>query len=271
MKLVGVVSALIVWLAAPRAAHAQGIEPVCEASYVGGQRAYKLKHDLLAGREQLLVCARACPDQLRASCGRWLGEIERALPSIVVKAKDAAGHDVLDVTIEIDGKPPPGYTDGAAIDLNPGEHAVRVERAGRPAVEDTVLVQAGEKLRVVEVWLEPRAVGSRRPVPVAAFVLAGVSAVSLASFGVFSIWTTVEYDSTSSCNGRCAPSSRDSSFTTKTVLADASLGVAAASFVAASVVYLARPIAKDTTAPTAGLMGPWAMAHGAGVGWVMRF
>ena len=174
------------------AAHAEDMA-ACQDSYVAGQRHYKLEHDFLGAREQLLLCAKTCPDELRASCGQWLTEIGRELPSIVVKAKDGGGHDVLDAVIEVDGKAASGALDGTPIDLNPGEHTIRVLRPRRPAAQETVVLHPGERLRVVEVWTEPReaiSVPMHRPIPLGAFILAGVSAASLASFGVFAAWTT---------------------------------------------------------------------------------
>jgi hypothetical protein len=263
---------LLAFLAATGVARAED-DAACQASYVAGQRRYKLDHDLLGGREQLLICAKTCPDELRASCGKWLSEIDAELPSIVVKAKDADGRDELDGSVEIDGKIVFGYITGTPIECNPGEHTVRVLRPHHAPAGEAVLLHAGEKLRVVDVWTEPRrapVVVTRRPIPVASYVLAGVGAAALTSFGVFAIWTTVEYDQSNGCKETCPASSRDTSFTTKTVIADASLGVAAASLVTATVFFLTRPIVTERVVPKA-LVVPWAAPGGGGVAWSTRF
>jgi hypothetical protein len=262
---------LIALLLRPAGARAED-DTACQAAYVAGQRRYKLDHDLLGGRAELLTCAKACPDELRASCGVWLREIETELPSIVVRAKDSAGHDVLDGSLEIDGKAVPGYLDGTPIELNPGEHTLRVLRPNHPATGESVLLHAGEKLRVVDVWTEPqttRVAVTRRPIPLASIVFAGVGAAALASFGAFAIWTTVEYDATSSCHP-CNPSTRDPSFTAKTVIADVSLGVAGASLIAATAFFLARPTVTEQ-APKTGIVTPWATRGGGGVAWSASF
>jgi hypothetical protein len=244
-------------------------EAACRQSYIAGQRRYKLEHDLLGGREQLLVCARTCPDALRASCGRWLQEIEGELPSIVVTPKDRTGRDVLDATIAVDGAPLVGHTEGTPIDLNPGEHRVEVDRKGFLPAQETVVVAAGEKLRVVEVWTEPRAIEPvvaevrRRPVPLASAVLAGAGVLFLASFGVFAAWTTVEYDQTGSCAPACPASSRDPSFTAKTVIADTSLAAGGAALIAAGIFYLVRPDVVSRS--------PAARIHPSAGGVVVRF
>jgi hypothetical protein len=225
-------------------------DATCQTSYVNGQRLYKLSHDLIGGRSELLVCAKTCPDELRESCGKWLREIDTELPSVVVKAKDANDHDVSDIAMIVDGKALTNYVEGTPIELNPGAHTIRVVRGTRPPVEQRVVLTSGEKLRVIELWTEPRAVDqftsrTRRPVPSTSLVLFGVGAVGLASFGVFSIWTSAEYGKTSACDPNCAPANRDSSFATKTIIGDISLGVGAAALVGGAIFYLARPTVTD--------------------------
>jgi hypothetical protein len=225
-------------------------DTACQDSYVSGQRLYKLSHDLIGGRSQLLICAKTCPDELRESCGKWLQDIDQEVPSIVVKAKDGRDRDVADVSLVIDDKPVEGYVEGTPIELNPGAHTIRAIRGSHAPVEQRIVLSAGEKLRVVEIWTEPRVVDqfttrTRRPIPTVSFALFGLGAVSLASFGVFSIWTTAEYSKTGSCTPNCATSDRDSAFGTKTILADVSLGLGAAAFVGAGIFYLARPTVTE--------------------------
>src|SRR5689334_1629686 len=45
-------------------------------------------------RQALLVCSReSCPDVVRHDCQRWLGEVERSTPTVVISARDAEGRD----------------------------------------------------------------------------------------------------------------------------------------------------------------------------------
>ena len=235
-----VVALALVFVVSP--AIAQEDDAACQASYVAGQKKYKLEHDLLAGRAQLLVCAQACPDQLRASCGTWLKEIDAALPSIVISARDARGRARSDVTVDVDGAPV-SWTAGQPIEVNPGTHAVRVHARER-TFDQTIVVSAGEKLKTVDVVTEQAPVEitrTTRPVPVAAWVLAGVGAVAFASFATFGLWTTLEYVNTSGCSPSCDPSKRDDAFQAKTIAADISLGVAVATLASSLVVFLTRP------------------------------
>lgn len=218
-------------------------EAACQTSYVAGQKRFKLEHDLLGGREQLLVCATTCPDELRASCGKWLKEIEAELPSIVISARDAHGRERADVTVDVDGAPMTTWRAGQAIEVNPGTHAIRVHARER-TFDQNVVVSAGEKLKTIDVVTEAPIVEitrTTRPVPLAAWVLAGVGAAALASFATFGIWTTLDYLKTSGCTPSCDPSKRDDAFQAKTVAADVSLGVMVTTLASALVVYLTRP------------------------------
>jgi len=253
----------IVVLAA-RAARAED-DAACQEAYVAGQRHYKLDHDLVTARGELLTCAKTCPDELRASCGRWLEDLAREIPSIVVRARDAQGRDVA-ATVDLDHRAIEGYVDGQPIELNAGPHELTIHRAGRPDVAEAIVVTAGQKLRVIDVWTEPRAMPAfvvRRPVPTATWVLLATSGVALASFGVFATWTTIEFSKTSACSPTCAPSAKDDGFDAKAAVADVSLGVAATAFLAAGVFYLTRPTIRVEQRVSA---APWLVARGAGFG-----
>ncbi|HEY1955494.1 MAG TPA: hypothetical protein VGH28_07775 [Polyangiaceae bacterium] len=255
-------AALALVLLAPCGARAED-DAACQRAYVAGQRLYKLDHDFLGARAELLVCAKTCPDELRDSCGRWLEEIARDVPSIVVRALDKRGHDVPDARVDVDGRAIAVYVEGQPIELNAGRHELTVHR-GAAATRETIVLAAGEKLRVVDVWTEPREATTfvvRRPVPAASWALLAIGAVGLASFGVFATWTTAEFSDTSACTPNCSPASKDASFDTKTAIADVSLGVGLAALVAAGIVYLARPTLRVERRVTA---APWVLPGGAG-------
>jgi hypothetical protein len=65
-------------------------------------------HKLVAAREQLRVCAQSmCPTLVRTDCASWLADVEKALPTVVVTAKDEAGRDLYDVKVSANGRPSP--------------------------------------------------------------------------------------------------------------------------------------------------------------------
>jgi hypothetical protein len=229
---------------AASAARAQENDDACQRSYVAGQRHYKLDHDLISARAELLVCAKTCPDELRVSCGRWLEEIAREMPSIVVRVLDARGHDVPNVQIDLDHWPVDHYVEGLPLELNAGTHSLTVRREGHPSATQSIVVNAGEKLRVIDVWTAPREASTwivRRPIPSVTWGLLTLSGVALATFGIFASWTTVEFSATSTCAPNCSAANKDSAFDAKAAVADVSLGVAALALVGAGIFYLARP------------------------------
>jgi len=106
--------------------------------------------ELREARTRLITCAAAsCPRQVRADCTRWLGEVELAVPSVVIQAREADGTDVLDVTLTIDGVPQKRPLDGLAISLDPGKHVFRIDAPGREPLTQTAAIREGEKSRVV--------------------------------------------------------------------------------------------------------------------------
>jgi len=121
------------------------------------------KH-LVAAREQLLVCARAtCPGVVQRDCATWLAEVETATPTVVLAVKDSAGADVIAARVELDGKPFLEQLAGAAVAIDPGVHALRVVAASG-VVEQQLVIREGEKNRLVELALPPRA-APEPPVP----------------------------------------------------------------------------------------------------------
>src|SRR5580765_5052723 len=94
------VLALAVVVASPSVGVAAGSNDDKKACIASSEKAQQLRADgkLLASRQELLVCARdVCPGVVRKDCAKWLGELEDALPSIVLGAKDGKGHDLEDV------------------------------------------------------------------------------------------------------------------------------------------------------------------------------
>ncbi|MGD0527071.1 MAG: hypothetical protein ABSE49_18145 [Polyangiaceae bacterium] len=178
----------------------------CIDASTAGQTLRQQGH-LLEARSQMIACARdACPGVVRAHCVRWLGEIDNRIPSIVVRGQDAAGKDLVDARVVIDGKP--GKMDGLAVPLDPGEHVVAVEsRAGRK--EERVILIEGEASRLVML----RVGGKVRPPPVAtspqgtrvplgAWILGGAG---IAALGVGTYFGIAANNQLQYLNSHCSP------------------------------------------------------------------
>lgn len=173
--------------------------------------------ELRQARAQLITCsASLCPRAVRVDCARWLAEVESALPSVVIQARDAAGADVVDVTVSIDGVIQQRTLDGLALPLDPGTRVFRFEAPGRDTTQQTLAIREGEKNRVVPVVLIRT--GAQRPaarvplavveqerhgIPLGAWVLGGAGVVAVGA-GV-ALWAR-GLSERSDLRGECASS-----------------------------------------------------------------
>lgn len=112
-----------------------------------------------AARTELVACGReACSATIRRDCMRWLVEVNEASPSIVVRARDEKNNDISSVRLIVDGETLSETIDGKSIFVDPGPHTIRGElmtgsRVARPearAAEERVIIQTGEKNRLIE-------------------------------------------------------------------------------------------------------------------------
>ncbi len=126
-------------------------------------------HKLVEARDQFRVCARAeCPAVVRADCTSWVVEVETALPTVVITAKNEAGRDLFDVDVSAEGQPLVSKLDGQAVPMNPGIHAMKFETADGASLEQKIVVKEGVKNQDVAVILHTRkspagAVGATLP------------------------------------------------------------------------------------------------------------
>ncbi len=215
----------------------------CLDSYAESQRLRK-SGQLVAARRALLVCSQAsCPEVVKTDCLPWLGEVEQALPSIVVVAKDQAGVDTLAVQVTIDGTVVAETLDGRPMVLDPGAHKLRFDHGTAPAIEQTIVVQQGVKNRPVEVSFAPDSPPTTtapppppakppdRGTPVVGYIIGGVGVLALGSFAVFGLMGKAEadeYDDTCAPTKTCDEDEVDGT-RTKLLVADVSLvvGIAA--------------------------------------------
>jgi len=220
--------------------------------------------DLLRARQRFAQCAASsCPAVVRRDCGGWLDEVSRQVPSVVLGARDAQGHDVLDALASVDGAVVQRRLDGSPIELNPGPHVVRVEIAGSPPVTIDVVLRAGEKNRPLVATLAPQPPAPGAPAPAAAvaphpaptlalspspeqppprhhgipagtWILGGVGVAALSVFGTFAVLGKTDADGLrNTCAPGCSPGAV-SALRTKLVVADVALGVAVVSLAAAT-------------------------------------
>jgi hypothetical protein len=201
---------------------------------------------LLEARKALQLCTREdCPGLVRNDCGNWLGEVERALPSVIVQAT-GDGQQLTDVTVTMDGDIVKNGLDGKAIDVDPGTHKFRYEASGFPPIETTVVVSEGEHYRPLIVafrrpFVAPVPVRTQRPVPLAVWILGGASVLAAGSFAA---WAIAGNQRKTELERQCAPfcsSSDVDGVQHRYLAADISLGVGVVALGAASLLYVTRP------------------------------
>jgi hypothetical protein len=131
--------------------------------------------DLRATRAQLLVCSAAsCPADIRNECIRRMGEVNVAMPTIVFDAKDAAGHNVLGVTVKMDGELLAQRLEGTALSIDPGQHTFTFEVPGHPTLARELLILEGEKDRRERITFET--IGKAPPARAPGADVSGVAA-----------------------------------------------------------------------------------------------
>jgi hypothetical protein len=147
---------VVLLLASARArADEEVTKQACAASYASTQE-HRLAGRLRRALESARTCARrTCPAVVRDECAKWVTEIRDAIPSVVVTARGVDGRDVTDVRTFVDGELVATELRGRAIDLDPGERALRFEHGDRPPQHQTVVVAEGTKNRRVEVSFAP--------------------------------------------------------------------------------------------------------------------
>jgi hypothetical protein len=218
----------------------------CLAASDNGQKERDNGH-LLEARKQLLLCSRdVCPRVVRSDCGKWAGDVQDRLPTIIFGARDGHGADLVDVTVEMDGNQVATKLDGRAIPVDPGEHHLRFTHEGADPIEQTAVVREREKGRtiVVEFGGAPKSEETAPAPPPAKgpsllpWIIGGVGVVGMGSFVYFGISGSTD---ASNLRNTCAPHCSDASVSDvkqKLLIADISLGVGVVSLGVAGALLL---------------------------------
>lgn len=118
---------------------------------------------LRAARDSFLACAAAeCPSLVRQDCSTWVEEVAAETPSVVLAARDAAGHDLTRVRVFANDALLAPALDGRTYPLDPGPYRFRFEREDGSAAFVDVVLRTRETARHVEVTFLPA--GGRAPV-----------------------------------------------------------------------------------------------------------
>jgi hypothetical protein len=262
----GKVLAALPLLALPllAAGTALAAEEPCRVAYVETQRLQRAAQ-LRAARRAAVACGQdECSTTVRAHCSEWLAGIERALPTLLIDARDASGEAVVGVRVQANDELLSEGWDGRALELDPGEYTLRFS-AGERVVERRTVVREGDKYHRILVQFDAAPSASLPPAappdtapgapPLASYVLGGLG---LAGLTVFTVLGVSGYTSERRLREHCAsacPRQDVDSVRLRYRLADAALGVGAASSVAAAVFWLWAPGGEERGQPRLAL-GP---------------
>ncbi len=266
---VAVAAPLVFPLLLATVARADDTVQACIDASTQGQTLRQQGH-LLSARDQMITCASdGCPKVVRSHCARWLGELDDRIPSIIVRAQDATGTDIVDAHVLIDGKAV--KVDGRALPLDPGEHVVSLDSDGLHKEERVILIE-GEASRLVELRLAPAAPASKpveiapatsasTRVPTAAWILGGVGLVALGGATYFGFAAKGQLDD---LNTSCTPHCADSQTQTgrhDALAFDLLVGVGGVAIGAALVWALAFPTNVEIEPVSRGALASWTLRY----------
>jgi hypothetical protein len=248
------------------------------------EKAQSLRDDrkLLKAREQFLACARdVCPAAVKKDCADQVAELVKRMPSVVFRAKDKNGQDLVAVKVSADGDVVTQQLDGRSISLDPGVHTFRFEAEGNEPLEQKIVLAEGEHDRAVTAnfgkgGIEGAGGGSlaappaKKGAPIAAFVVGGVGLVSMGVAPIFyamGLGQKSDDEAPTGCKntGGCSQSEIDS-IRTKLIVGDVFMFAGAAIFTTGLVWAIVHYASgnKEASAPVATVdVTPTAYGRGA--------
>ena len=232
-------------------------------------RMLRLDEQWPEAREAMSRCAdEACPVAIRTDCSDWLDELSQMIPTllVVVERDDDGKHPV---RLELDGRVLDLPEQLGPIEVMPGRHRLKFMLVSYPSVEQEIVLEKGEKNRVVRVRFArepkplpaPAAAPARapprasRPIPVATYLLAGGAVAAFASSG----WLlTSTLSSLSAARANCAPTCKSSDredIEARLLVADAIAGAGVVLTGLAVYTFVKRPVILETGASLAPKIG----------------
>ena len=202
-------------------ARADDGKQACIASHARGQE-LRLAGKWVAAAKDFRACsATTCPAAVTQDCLRWQDELRPLTPSVVIAATAPDGTDTVDVRLIVDGVSMGDRLPTISVDLDPGEHTLRLEHPTWGHVEERIVVREREKDRKVafEFPSRSRAIAESPPPPPAektstfGIAMLGVGGAAIATGAVFGVLGRIREDELagSPCgrNGTCATADVD--------------------------------------------------------------
>lgn len=218
---------------------------------------------LVHARELARTCTSlVCPGLVISDCARWLNDLDQRIPSVVFEVR-VDGQPNLTAIVVADGKRVEEWTRGESLRLDPGEHQFRFELAPHQPIIQNILLAEGMRYRIIAADFKtqvaptpaaPPAAGATppavtavepppmtRPTPIIVYPLLGLGAAGIVGFSVLGL---VGNSKKSDLENTCQPDCTDSAvkpMKTTYLVGDISLGIGAASLIAAGIMYFTRP------------------------------
>lgn len=245
----------------------------CIAAHASGQREVKAGRLTLAS-QLFTSCGSdsSCPEQLRAECTELLEKARTATPTVILAVLDERGGDVSQVKVYSADELIADGLDGRTVALDPGKHHLRFVLPWGEVLSADVLIREGEKNRLVQVRVEPKAKQEPSPspvapaavpaprvppppparssTPVAAWTATGVAVVGAGIFGTFAFLGSRSKADIDECAPRCPRSlegTRDD-LERSYLVADIGLGAAVVSGIVAVVLFASHGPSDQATA-----------------------
>jgi hypothetical protein len=142
---------------------------------------------LSEARRKFESCATSdCPKLVQKDCKVLGRAVEEAIPTLNLTVLEHHGQALAAFSVEVDGTALPPEASHRPIAVDPGNHRIRVLVSGRQAADVVIPVRKEEKNQSAVIQLtEPDTAASKART--AGYVLAGVGAAGLLSFGIFGI------------------------------------------------------------------------------------
>jgi hypothetical protein len=242
----------------------------CAAAYEKAQEE-RQGAQLRAAREQLQICSNAsCPLVVRNDCGRWQGEVERDIPTFVLRVKGApAGlRATLDGSRSVQPDQP--------TETDPGGHSVRVEAPGYEPVDQSLALRPGERSVPVVIELRERPAPSASAPPpedpsfARVYAAGAVSLVALGGFAYLGVTGKSREGEFKACKPYCAASDVDE-VRTRYLVADVALGVGVIAAGLAAYWLITTPTSPPASASRGLRWSPLLGPRSAGIGLDGRF
>jgi hypothetical protein len=225
----------------------------------------------LDARMRFVSCAEpACPEAIRVECADFLAQLDRAMPTVVLAARDQ-GRDLVGVRVELDGHALEGALSGRAVPVDPGEHLFRFIAPDGRVQEVSIVAQETVKGRAVEAEFAPPpalapTVLSAPPPPVSeahasnssrtlAYVLGGVGVAALAGTGTFAwMGRSRRNELAKTCSPSC-PKGEVDEVRSKYLAADILLGVGVLALGTGAYFYFSAPEPSQGQGLVSGMRG----------------